>query len=467
MICCNCGHEYMSGNICPACGADNVLLIKAKTASLRQYNKGVSYAREGDYSAAIEALRECLLFDKYNFVARNLLGIAYFQTGLVTDAIREWIISTSIKKEKNPAQKYIDSLQKSGRFLEKCGDAIGLYNSALEQFKLGKNDLAVISLKKAADINPSFTEAQNVLTAYYISIKDRQKAKKYISKVLKTDKRNPRALEYLSELTNQEDIIHIDKRDLKNGNGGGYNENLAKGSSVSFYKRFKKIFKSQLFVFLFGAAISAVIFATLAVPALTDMKSTTIDNLNKRIQTLEDENANGSSTFAMKYKNLEAEVTRLQKENDEYKAQYSAQQQQLDIENAKSFIEKNEYSQAASLLNKIDDSLFDDNTKSEVSALRSQCYPQAAEEIYSSGVQKLQDGNTTEAQNDFLLAVKLAPKSDKADNALYFLAEIEETNGNPSQAKSYYERIVNEFSNSDVYKEAESKIMELSKNVQQ
>ena len=74
MICHNCGNEVSSGKTCPHCGADLVLMEKARNASLRQYNKGVSLAKEGDYSGAIACLNRCVLIDKRNYVARNLLG---------------------------------------------------------------------------------------------------------------------------------------------------------------------------------------------------------------------------------------------------------------------------------------------------------------------------------------------------------------------------------------------------------
>ena len=55
MICKKCGSEIKSGGICQHCGADNILIQKARNASLRQYNKGVAFAREGDYSSAIDS----------------------------------------------------------------------------------------------------------------------------------------------------------------------------------------------------------------------------------------------------------------------------------------------------------------------------------------------------------------------------------------------------------------------------
>ena len=135
MICHNCGLDVPNGGICPSCGADTVLMEKARNASLRQYNKGVALAKEDDYSGAIACLNRCILIDKSNYVARNLLGIAYYQVGMVSDALKQWVISASIRSKNNPAEKYIASLQKNARLLDKYNDAISMYNNALKQFK--------------------------------------------------------------------------------------------------------------------------------------------------------------------------------------------------------------------------------------------------------------------------------------------------------------------------------------------
>lgn len=104
MICQNCGNSFEEGKICPVCKNDALLLNKARTASLKLYNKGVIFAKDGDYSRAIDALNRCILFDKRNYVARNLLGIVYFEVGMPFDALKQWIISSSMKTEKTLLQ---------------------------------------------------------------------------------------------------------------------------------------------------------------------------------------------------------------------------------------------------------------------------------------------------------------------------------------------------------------------------
>ncbi len=467
MICSRCSKEIPTGHICFNCGADNVLLQKARTASLRQYNKGVIFAKEGDYSAAVEALKECLLFDKRNFVARNLLGISYFQIGLVTYALKEWIISASIKKEKNPAQRYIDSLQKNARLLEKLSDGIKMYNNALEQFKQENNDLAVIQLKKAVDVNPSLVEANNLLTAYYLSVNQKLKAKKTIYKTLKIDKRNPKALEYLAELTSSEKALSVKSGPEDSaGEAEGYAENGYNEKPNGILKKLTSVVRTDFALFGAGIILTSAVFITLVMPGIISSEQSTINDMQKRISELEEENLNGTSAFAVKYNNLEEEFKKLQEENEKYQGEYNVKQQELDIQTAEAYIASGEFDSAADILYNLKPDILTEEDKINVENLKSRCYPQAGETLYDSGRELFNSGNLTDAKADLNKAIEMAPKENFSDNILYYLAQISEQEGDNDKAKEYYGRIVNEFSSSDVFSRSEQKLTELSSQTQ-
>ena len=321
MICHNCGLDVPNGGICPSCGADTVLMEKARNASLRQYNKGVALAKEDDYSGAIACLNRCILIDKSNYVARNLLGIAYYQVGMVSDALKQWVISASIRSKNNPAEKYIASLQKNARLLDKYNDAISMYNNALKQFKQGSNDLAIIQLKKAVNLSPNFVEAYNLITAYYLSINDKFYAKKYAAMALKCDKRNSRAMYYLSVIASgSADFASSDKS--RSDSTDGYNSK----------KSLREIIRPEVATFFIGAVITAALFAVLVMPSYIDTQNAKITNLERRVEELLDENENGTSAFALKYAKLEEENAALKEENDYYKNEDGVRQQKTNYQ---------------------------------------------------------------------------------------------------------------------------------------
>ena len=103
MKCPNCGFNFSEGCRCPDCGVDVYVFRKARNASIRLYNEALTLAGETDLSGAAANLEQSLLFDKNNIQARNLLGLIYCETGRIGDALRHWIISSSLLPEGNAA----------------------------------------------------------------------------------------------------------------------------------------------------------------------------------------------------------------------------------------------------------------------------------------------------------------------------------------------------------------------------
>jgi tetratricopeptide (TPR) repeat protein len=164
------------------------------------YNKGLSLARNFDLTGAIENLTKSVEINKNHIQARNLLGLALFEVGHVADALKHWVISHSLLPNGNPAAKYIKTAQDSGRHLERLNDAIGMYNQSLEYIRQKSDDLAIIQLKKAIEINPKFIDAINLLALCYLIQDDQDKAGRTIDKVLSLDVHNTIALNYYAAL---------------------------------------------------------------------------------------------------------------------------------------------------------------------------------------------------------------------------------------------------------------------------
>lgn len=81
-------------------------------------------------------------------MARNLLGLVYFETGEVVAALSEWVISKNMQPENNIAADYINRLQKNANRLDTINMSIKKYNQCLEYCKRGSIDMARCSLEK-------------------------------------------------------------------------------------------------------------------------------------------------------------------------------------------------------------------------------------------------------------------------------------------------------------------------------
>ena len=162
MKCPVCSYIFKSGNVCPGCGTDIVLYNKTRNISDKLYNSGLKCAEERDLTGAIEYLSRSVMVNKFNTKARNLLGLVYFEKGLVANALREWVVSSNLDKKDKTASEYLEKLQKNARELEKMNDAIRLYNLAIQYMNQHSEDLALIQLKKAVSYNPKFVDAYNL-----------------------------------------------------------------------------------------------------------------------------------------------------------------------------------------------------------------------------------------------------------------------------------------------------------------
>ena len=175
---------------------DMVLYNRSYALAARLYNQGLNSLKNANIHQGIAQLTKSLAINKNNPNARNLLGLALFNVGNIGDAIAHWAISASISPADNLATDYLARADKNQQLLEKYNDSITMYNSALGHLKQKSNDLAIIRLKKAVEINPRFIDALNLLTLCHILQNEKDRAAAMAERVLAIDIANPIALNY-------------------------------------------------------------------------------------------------------------------------------------------------------------------------------------------------------------------------------------------------------------------------------
>jgi len=174
MICPVCEKESSFQSLrCSNCGQDLTIYKRAISASNMYYNVGLQKARVRDLSGAANALKNSLRFNKKNTQARNLLGVVYYEMGEVVEALSEWVLSKNFQGDNNPADHYIDAIQKNASTLETINQTIKKYNSALLYAKQGSEDLAIMQLEKVVSLNPKFIRSYQLLV-FQVETKDHQ-----------------------------------------------------------------------------------------------------------------------------------------------------------------------------------------------------------------------------------------------------------------------------------------------------
>jgi len=262
--CPNCQKTFKKGTKCPHCNVDTVLYMGTVRLSDKLHNQGLERLKNGDLYHGIQLLTKSVAINKNNVPSRNLLGLALFEVGHIGEALKHWIISQSMLKEDNAATKYIENANKNARQLEKLNDAAYMFNQALGHIKQKSDDLAIIQLKKALEINPRFIDASNLLTLCYLIQNDKERASSSAEKVLALDAFNPIALNYYS-------IINPGKKPPR----PSASKQKSAPSNVGPYKALgldekkqRNFHFAELFTFLIGVACTFAACYFLLIPAL-------------------------------------------------------------------------------------------------------------------------------------------------------------------------------------------------------
>lgn len=461
MKCPNCGFEFFEGCHCPDCGVDVYVFQKTRSASIRLYNEALGLAEEKDLSGAATNLEQSLLFDKNNVQARNLLGLIYCETGRIGDALKHWIISTSILPEGNAAAGYIDFLRKNGREMEKCNDAIRMYNQAITYLKQGSDDLAIIQLKKSIDNNPDFLDAYNLMTLCCIEDKNIKRAQHFNDIVLKRDIRNPLALHYAQLIGNTPAASPLKKQEKTKSPVSV--KKTDSNPPIPRYKRKEKtnsvLEKRDLLAFLVGIAVSAVVILVLIVPALNEGKDTKISELEAAVENYAGEtNMSPEEVLSMR-----TELEKLQKENKLLRSEENKQANLELLQTAVAQMTDNDYEACVTTLDSIDTVSFSEEDMAKYNSLKTTVYPKAADSYYTKGKSQFLSNNFTEAKTYLETAMKYTSNENFVDDAIYYLGKIAEKDGDTDAAKKYYNRIINEYPNSNQITNVRNALEQLNK----
>lgn len=465
MKCPNCGFEIYEGFHCPNCGVDVFIFRKARHASIRLYNDALKMAAEMDLSGAAANLEQSLLFDKNNIPARNLLGLISYETGRIGDALKHWIISTSIQPENNLAAEYIEYLQKNAREMEKCNDAVRMYNQAIAYLKQGSDDLAIIQLKKAIDNNPYFLDAYNLMTLCCIEDKNAKRANHFNEIVLKRDIYNPLALHYAALLGNAPTSRKAEKRAEKKAEKGNSVISVKKTDSnppLPRYKRKEKtngvLEKRDFLAFLAGLIVAAVVILVLIVPALNESKDTKIKELETQVENY----AGETKMTPEEVLEMRTELKKLQEENKLLRSEENKQANLELLQTAVAQMTDNDFEGCVATLDSIDTVSFSEEDMAKYNSVKTTAYPKAADAYYTKGKSQFLSNNFTEAKTYLETALKYTTDENFVDDTYYYLAKIAEADSDTVKAKEYYNKIVKDYPDSNQITNVQNALKQLN-----
>lgn len=423
------------------------------------YNDGLRKAQIRDMSGAIVSLRRSLQFNRENIAARNLLGLVYYGIGEVPEALVEWIISKNLRTHNNIADYYINTVQASAKELETINLAIKKYNQCLAYCQQNGEDLAIIQLKQVVASHPSFLKAHQLLALLYLHTGQYTRARQMIRQARKLDTGNEITLKYMHELTHQRGKQRR-RSEKKKEDAVEYslgNETIIQPKHSRVKEMASHLAVANVFI---GAAIGAAIIWFLVAPAVNQSQN---NRMNDQMREYSDQ-----------IKTLEAQVSAQTRTLDNYRASgeeveadtNQAQTTRDSYENLMTVVEQynsGEYSyttMADSLIG-IDRDSLGKSGQSRYDDLTDAIYPSACETNFATGSEALSAGNYQGAVDALYKVVRMNAGYNDGQ-ALFNLAQAYMGNGDNDNAVKYFQRVVDDYGDSEYAEEAQTNLDTLS-----
>lgn len=443
MRCPYCGHEISNESYCKAC-LNPVSWAKAfYRKSDLYYNAGYKAAKCRDLSMAEKYLVKAISANKYHVEARNLLGLVYHETGRIGEALKQWIISSSLYKEDNPAVDYIKSVQKEPKKLEHYNEAIRLYNTALGYVRQKNTDMAIIRLKKAVSLSQKFVKARVLLSLCYMYDKQYGKAKEMLRKTLMIDAGEKDALKYYYELM-KEDNEPVENTRIE------YQAKTNKTKSIepSAILDRQAILSRSILNFVLGVVAVVIIYTYLIIPSKLDYYKGQITTMSQTEDELKGRLSELTTQYDEQVKGLEEAKTKLENEVSQYEMQIGILSQKEKLASAQSLMKQGDYVAAAEKIYNVASTQLDETDLAIYNDIKPAIYVEANNRIYNEGIGAYNSGDYMAAINHFETILLYEPEERMTRKTLYYLGCSEMENGSIDNAKKYFNKLISEYEGS-------------------
>ena len=466
MTCPNCGKEYSSGSTCPFCNVDKVLYSGTVRISDVLYNKGLAKLKVSDLSGAMDALSKSVDINKNNTQARNLLGLVQYEVGYVGDAIKNWVISCGLQKENNPAATYMSAFQKNARAFERLKDAIRIYNQALNDIWQKSDDMAIIKLRQAVDLNPKFIDALNLLAFCYMIQKDKAKALAAVERVLELDKSNTTALNYYNELNPKSPLVKAKPPRWRPAASPAAEAPLsAPFKKVTLHERRNVNFHIEgILCLVIGVVCTLGVMFVLVNPALARVQENRVDDVQARLAQVEQAYDTLQEDKDEVIAVLESRINEYEDDVRAWEHRYDTLERNLQVLHAFELLREDRLREAVDALGGVDTDGLRADIAERAHEVRQIAYPQLAREYFGEGLRAYNALDFEKARVDFERAYRYAQHIDDPGlqgDIMYYLAwtfSRDFPGTDIERAIHYFERMIEEFPNHRYVRHAQNRM---------
>ena len=416
------------------------------------YNLGLEKARMRDLSGAAHSLKDSLHFNKYQTDARNLLGLIYYESGEVADALVQWVISLNLQPENNLADHYLDEIQRKPGQLEIESQNVKTFNQALWHAQNGSDDLAILQLARVVEARPHFVKAHLLLALLYMRREDYTKAGRSLYKILQIDKSNSKALYYMSIVKQNTGRAEAEKKRMIKA----FSHKQMEDDDIILPPTYKENTGLSIVIHILMGLVMGVVAAYFLI------FSTRISDLN-RVHNEE------LISYSQQLNNANQQISDLQTQNEDIQARADSVQAQLDelqsgntslIAQYKSLIGVLQSYRAGDLVTaavafaQADFSLItDEEVRAVVNDVQADMTANVYQTLITTGVEQWNVGNTDRAMECFQASLTLVPENPEA---MYYVGRLYQDAGDTANANAMFDQVVGNFPDSEYASRAQS-----------
>lgn len=425
------------------------------------YNDGLKKANIRDLSGAITSLRRSLQYNRANIAARNLLGLVYYGRGDIGEALVEWILSKNFQSHENISNYYIQKLQETPGELDTLNQAIKKFNQALGYARQNGEDLAIIQLKKVVAAHPTFVKAYQLLALLYLQTEQYSKARQCLRIAHKLDTTDDITLRYMHELNQvrRSKNARIKEKDTEEQqqtvtyNIG--NETIIQPVSSS-YKEHTGL--HTIVNIAIGVLVGVAVMWFMIMPAINASKQ---DKLNKQTVAFSDQIATQKAQISALKKELE-DYRSTSEETENAKATATSTQESYEIVmNISKHYNAKDMSNDAMLeeLLKVNAESLGTVGRERFDEITGELYPRMCEDLYSTSKNNFEVANYDTAISN-LEKVMQMDEGYSDGGAKLLLARSYEKKGDQDKANIEYQKIIENYPNTEAASEAQSALDE-------
>lgn len=414
------------------------------------YNDGLRKANIRDLSGAIVSLRRSLQYNRSNIAARNLLGLVYYGRGDVVEALVEWILSKNFQSHDNIANYYISKVQEVPGELEEINQAVKKFNLSLDYAAQNGEDMAIIQLKKAIAVHPTYVKAYQLLALLYLKTEQYTAARQVLRTAHKLDTTDDFTLRYMHELNQirKNRTVKFKENEKKDQQTVTYNignETIIQPVSTNFKERTGL---HTVLNMLIGLVVGVAVMWFLVMPAVNSSRQ---KELNKQTVEFSDQIATQDAQISALKKELE-EYRSTSEESENAKATGESTQESYEIVmNIYKHYSDSDMSNAAMVeeLIKVNPDSLGTIGLERYNEMTEKLYPKQCEKIYSEAKDDFDAENYKDAISKLTQILQMDEGyGDGAAKLL--LAQSYEKSGDKDQANALYQKLVEDYKDTDI-----------------